>query len=103
MLPQQVSYLGEINNVVQKCAFSFLKLLINKGFGEIKCQSQELTKAILVNPYNISAIVSSIKEALEMPVEEQISRNRKMQEVLKRNHIGKWGNDMIKEILPIKE
>ena len=41
MLPQQVSYLGEINNVVQKCAFSFLKLLINKGFGEIKCQSQE--------------------------------------------------------------
>ncbi|MBP8717916.1 MAG: hypothetical protein KBI07_02335, partial [Candidatus Atribacteria bacterium] len=50
---------------------------------------------------NISAIVSSIKEALEMPVEEQISRNRKMQEVLKRNHIGKWGNDMIKELLPI--
>ncbi len=42
MLPQQVSYLGEINNVVQKCAFSFLKLLINKGFGEIKCQSQGL-------------------------------------------------------------
>ncbi len=41
MLPQQVSYLGEINNVVQKCAFSFLKLSINKGFGEIKCQSQE--------------------------------------------------------------
>ena len=41
MLPQQVNYLGEINNVVQKCTFSFLKLLINKGFGEIKCQSQD--------------------------------------------------------------
>jgi trehalose 6-phosphate synthase/phosphatase len=70
---------------------------------ELAGASKELTKAILVNPYNISAIVSSIKEALEMPVEEQISRNRKMQEVLKRNHIGKWGNDMIKELLPIKE
>jgi len=26
---------------VQKCAFSFFYLLINKGFREIKCQSQE--------------------------------------------------------------
>ena len=50
MLPQQVNYLGEINNVVQKCAFSFLKLSINKGFGEIKCQSQDKVNNLILLP-----------------------------------------------------
>jgi len=31
---------------VQKCAFSFFYLLINKGFREIKCQSREKVRLI---------------------------------------------------------
>jgi len=65
--------------------------------------SKELTEAILINPYDISAIASSIKDALEMPVEEQIRCNKKMQERLKRYHVGKWGDDLIKELLSVKE
>ena len=65
--------------------------------------AKELTEAILVNPYDISAIASSIKEALEMPFEEQIRRNRKMQERLKRYHVGKWGDDLVKELFSVKE
>jgi hypothetical protein len=44
MLHRPVSYPGKIKNVVQKCAFLFFYLLINKGFWKIKCQSQEPPK-----------------------------------------------------------
>jgi len=70
---------------------------------EMAGASKELTEAILINPYDISAIASSIKDALEMPVDEQIRCNKKMQERLKRYHVGKWGDDLIKELLSVKE
>jgi hypothetical protein len=41
MLHRPVSYPGKIKNVVQKCAFLFFYLLINKGFWKIKCQSRD--------------------------------------------------------------
>lgn len=70
---------------------------------EMAGAAQELTEAILVNPNDIAEIASSIKEALEMPIEEQIRRNRIMQNRLRRYDIVKWGNEQIKELILIKE
>ena len=64
---------------------------------------QELSEAIIVNPNDISEIASSIKEAMEMPIEEQIRRNKIMQNRLKRYDIVKWGDELIKELFIIKE
>lgn len=70
---------------------------------EMAGAAKELTDAILVNPNDISEVALSIREALEMPVDEQIRRNKIMQDRIKRYDIVKWGNDMIEELSSIKE
>ncbi|CUS95735.1 bifunctional alpha,alpha-trehalose-phosphate synthase (UDP-forming)/trehalose-phosphatase, partial [Candidatus Kryptonium thompsonii] len=70
---------------------------------EMAGAAKELTEAILVNPYDISEIASAIKEALEMPVEEQTRRNKIMQNRLRKYDIARWGDELIKELLSIKD
>jgi len=70
---------------------------------EMAGAAKELVEAILINPNDISEIASSIKESLETPIEEQIRRNRVLQERLKRYDILRWGDEMIKELFSIKE
>lgn len=65
--------------------------------------SKELSECIHVNPNNIGEIVDAIKQALEMPEEEQISRNMAMTERLERYTIDRWANDFIRNLENIKE
>ncbi|KKQ96620.1 MAG: Alpha,alpha-trehalose-phosphate synthase/trehalose-phosphatase, partial [Parcubacteria group bacterium GW2011_GWC2_39_11] len=70
---------------------------------EMAGAAKELVEAILINPNDISEIASSIKESLETPIEDQIRRNRVLQERLKRYDILRWGDEVIKELFSIKE
>ncbi|MEZ7890155.1 MAG: bifunctional alpha,alpha-trehalose-phosphate synthase (UDP-forming)/trehalose-phosphatase [Candidatus Wallbacteria bacterium] len=64
--------------------------------------ARELGEAIMVNPNDIDELSTAIKEALELPEEEQIRRNREMQKRLKRYDITRWAEDFIKKLLKIR-
>ena len=57
---------------------------------EMAGASKELQEAILVNPNDLSSVVSAIKEALVMDKSEQVARISAMQESLKRYDIFQW-------------
>ncbi len=65
--------------------------------------AQELSEALLVNPNNRDAIADSINQALVMPEEEQIERNKMMKDRIKTYNIFRWANDFIKELRDVKK
>jgi trehalose 6-phosphate synthase/phosphatase len=64
---------------------------------------EELREAIIVNPNNVEEIAEALNKALSMPVEEQISRNRTMQERLRNYNIKTWADDYINSLLQVKK
>ncbi|KPK90825.1 trehalose-6-phosphate synthase [bacterium SM23_31] len=70
---------------------------------EMAGAAQELCEAIIVNPNNIERIAESIHQALTMPVEDQIERNRTMQRRLQRYNVEKWAEDFIKTLYSVKK
>jgi len=63
----------------------------------------ELVEAIVVNPNNKEEVAEALKRALEMSEDEQINRNRAMQERLRRYNVEKWTEEFIQELNKIKE
>jgi len=60
--------------------------------------ARELADALLVNPYATDQLAEAIKTAIEMPLEEQQKRMRKMREIVKENNIYKWAADIVTEL-----
>ncbi len=57
---------------------------------EMAGSAKELSDAILINPFDIKQIVDALKQALEMPKEEQKKHMAIMQSSLKRYNIHHW-------------
>jgi trehalose 6-phosphate synthase/phosphatase len=70
---------------------------------EMTGAASELGEALTVNPHNKTAITAAIKEALQMPVNEQIERNKLMQERLKRYDVLRWSGDFLTALFDIKK
>lgn len=70
---------------------------------EMTGAAKELSEAFIVNPNNMERIADTIREALELPEDEQISRNRLMQRRLKRYDVRKWADDFIRQLISLKE
>jgi trehalose 6-phosphate synthase/phosphatase len=64
---------------------------------------EELREAITVNPNSIEEIAEALKKALSMPEEEQIRRNRTMQERLRSYNIKVWADDFMNSLSQIKK
>ncbi|GAB2773090.1 bifunctional alpha,alpha-trehalose-phosphate synthase (UDP-forming)/trehalose-phosphatase [Salinimicrobium soli] len=62
---------------------------------EMAGAAHELNEALIINPNNFEQIVDTIKQALEMPEEEQIRRNKVLQRRLKRYSVEKWAEDFM--------
>ncbi len=62
---------------------------------EMAGAAKELGEAIIINPNNREEIMAAMKEALEMPVEEQVRRNQIMQNRLRRYDVIRWANEFI--------
>jgi trehalose 6-phosphate synthase/phosphatase len=71
--------------------------------GEMTGAASELGEALIVNANNKAAIVAAIKEAFEMPLAEQVERNRAMQQRLRRYNIARWSKDFIEAISDVKK
>jgi trehalose 6-phosphate synthase/phosphatase len=69
---------------------------------EMAGAAQELGEAIIVNPNNKEQLADAIKQALEMPVQEQKRRIKIMQERLKRYSVERWAHDFMDRLLYIK-
>nr|MDO8077352.1 bifunctional alpha,alpha-trehalose-phosphate synthase (UDP-forming)/trehalose-phosphatase [Candidatus Freyarchaeota archaeon] len=74
-------------------------LILSEMAGAVK----ELGEAIVVNPNNREEVAEALKEALEMPEEEQIERNRIMQRRLKRYDLERWVKEFMDGLFKIKE
>lgn len=58
----------------------------------------ELPEAILINPNDINEIEKAICKALQMPVQEQLKKLRRMQQVISRQTVNKWAADFVAEL-----
>jgi trehalose 6-phosphate synthase/phosphatase len=70
---------------------------------EMAGAASELGEALIINARDKRAIVRAIKKALEMPLSEQIYRNRLMQERIARYNVSRWSNDFIHALSEIKK
>jgi len=58
----------------------------------------ELSEAVVVNPNNIEQVASAITLALKMPLDEQIERNRAMQNRIRRYNVERWTADFLERL-----
>jgi len=58
----------------------------------------ELSEAFIVNPNNIEQVSRCLKDALELPSEEQKKLNKTMQDRLKRYNVIRWAQDFIERL-----
>ena len=52
--------------------------------------ANELTSALIVNPYDRDEVAGALDRALKMPLAERISRHAEMLEIITRNDIHHW-------------
>jgi len=70
---------------------------------ELAGAAKELHESIVVNPNDLGAVVKAIKQALEMPEEEQKRRNKVMNNRLKRYTLDRWANDFFSKLEGVKK
>ena len=70
---------------------------------EMAGASKEVREAIIINPNDLDEIAVALREALEMPEDEQKRRNRIMQSRLKRHDVIRWADSFVQALLAIKD
>ncbi|SMC32598.1 bifunctional alpha,alpha-trehalose-phosphate synthase (UDP-forming)/trehalose-phosphatase [Moheibacter sediminis] len=60
--------------------------------------AHEMNDALLINPNDDKQMSEALKQALEMPLEEQISRNKIIQKRIKRYNVDKWAEDFMEAL-----
>lgn len=62
---------------------------------ELAGAAQELTDALIVNPYDIGEVASAIQRAIEMPPEESAQRMTALRAVVEANHVDRWATSFL--------
>jgi trehalose 6-phosphate synthase/phosphatase len=65
---------------------------------EMAGAAKELGEAIIINPNNPHEIAAAMHEALELPEDEQIRRNRIMQKRLRRYDVKRWAGEFLRQV-----
>ena len=68
--------------------------------------ANELTSALLVNPYDRDEVAAALDRALTMPLAERIARHSEMLEIVQNNDINHWQESFIadlKQVTPRSE
>jgi trehalose 6-phosphate synthase/phosphatase len=60
--------------------------------------AEELSDALLVNPYNTDAIADRLKEALEMRPEARAARMRALREKIRHNNLERWSANFLQAL-----
>ncbi|HEX2055929.1 MAG TPA: trehalose-6-phosphate synthase, partial [Nitrospiraceae bacterium] len=59
--------------------------------------AEELTAALVINPYDHEGVADSIRDALEMPLEARRERMRGMRAYLERHDIRSWADECLRD------
>ena len=70
---------------------------------EMAGAAEEMGEALIVNPNNREEIVESLRDALLMPDDEQIERNKAIQKRLQRYDVKRWAKDFINSLIHFNE
>ena len=70
---------------------------------EMAGAARELGESLVINPNHKGEVAKAIRTALEMPLNEQVTRNRAMQERLKKNDANHWASDFQKSLFEIRK
>jgi trehalose 6-phosphate synthase/phosphatase len=65
---------------------------------EMAGSANEMNESLLINPNNFEQIADTMFRAINMPVEEQQSRNTILQKRLERYNVEKWANDFMNSL-----
>jgi trehalose 6-phosphate synthase/phosphatase len=65
---------------------------------EMAGAAKELGESIIINPNDRIELADAMREALDMPNDEQLRRNQIMQERLRRYDIHRWAHDFLTEL-----
>jgi trehalose 6-phosphate synthase len=65
--------------------------------------AEELTDAVLINPYVIGEFAGKIKEAIEMPEEERRRRMLGLRKIVADHNIYRWGASILSRLVAIAE
>jgi trehalose-6-phosphate synthase len=65
--------------------------------------AEELSEALLINPYSIPEFAVKIREAIEMPEEERRRRMAGMRNIVETNNIYRWGASILSRLIQISE
>ena len=60
--------------------------------------AQELTEAILINPFDVEQLSAGMHDALTMPVEEQERRMRRMRAQVEDHNIYRWAGQLLSAV-----
>ncbi len=66
---------------------------------EMAGAAKEMGEALIINPMHSGEFAQALERALAMPVEEQIRRNRLLQERLRRYNVIRWAEDFVQALL----
>jgi trehalose 6-phosphate synthase/phosphatase len=66
---------------------------------EMAGAAKEMGEALIINPFHREDFARALEQALAMPVEEQIRRNKLLQERLRRYNVVRWADDFIQSLL----
>jgi trehalose 6-phosphate synthase/phosphatase len=66
---------------------------------EMAGAAKEMGEALIINPFHREDFAKALEQALSMPVEEQVKRNKLLQERLKRYNVVRWADDFVQALL----
>lgn len=70
---------------------------------EMAGSANEMNEALLINPNNFEQIADALYEAINMPKEEQQTRNELLQNRLERYNVEKWANSFMNSLKAQKD
>jgi trehalose 6-phosphate synthase/phosphatase len=61
--------------------------------------AKEMGEALIINPFHREDFAKALEQALTMPVEEQVRRNKLLQDRLRRYNVVRWADDFVQSLL----
>jgi trehalose 6-phosphate synthase len=99
-----VTALRDGMNLVAKeyvaCRFDEAGVLI---LSEFAGASDELKRALLINPHDIDGLKESILRAIAMPIIERVARMRSLRKRVLENDVSKWSSQFLQELSNSKQ
>ena len=64
--------------------------------------AQELSDALLINPYDVDQMAHAIRQALEFDEEEQYTRMSRMRKIVYENNVYRWAANLLSDLAEIR-